>query len=115
MYCCILDSLSLRVSSSFDKMFSNSLANFDLSADEDDDEAAAPFDDVLTLMPEEEDDDDDLWLAEEEEAVVSLDELFEEGSTPRLMNGCGSLTAFTVLAMLRAAVWPPFCFFIDST
>ena len=34
------------------------------------------------------------------------------------MNGCGSrITAlFTVLAMLRAAVvWPPFCFFMDST
>ena len=109
-----MDSLSLRVSSSLDRMFSNSLANFDLSADDDDDDA---FDDVLTLMPEEEDDDDDLWLAEEAAAAVvaSPDELLDEGSTPRLMNGCGSLTAFTVLAMLRAAVWPPFCFFIDST
>ena len=118
MYCCILVSLSLLVSSSFDRMFSNSLANFDLSADEvvdfDDDEA-------FILMPEEEDDDDLWWLLLlllMLLVVVSLVELLCEGSTPRLMNGCGSLTAlFTVLAMLRAAVavWPPFCFFIDST
>ena len=70
MYCCILVSLSLLVSSSFDRMFSNSFANFDLD-----------FDEVLILMPEEDDDDDDLWLLLLllllliAEVVVSLEEL----------------------------------------
>ena len=71
VYCCILVSLSLLVSSSFVRMFSNSLANFDLSDD---------FDEALILMPEE----DDLLVA------VSLEELLllsEAGSTPRLMKG----------------------------
>ena len=73
VYCCILVSLSLLVSSSFVRMFSNSLANFDLSLSDD-------FDEALILMPEE----DDLLVA------VSLEELLllsEVGSTPRLMKG----------------------------